>query len=364
MTKKKIAICGGGIIGCATAYYLSLLDKEKTLDISLIERESVACHSSGKAGGFLALDWNDHSPVGELARFSYSLHKELSTTLGKDIGYRCLDTFSVSVKTNTTSDKNGNKGKDHWVGNGRKDRIGSVSSTAQVHPYILTKALLAASEGVNFIKGTVKAIEKNSENKLIKIILEDGKTLEPDVTILALGAWTSTLKNFFDLCKPVFDVSGSKVHSIVVEAPNTPPEAIFAYLVNKQGQSKEPELYPRPDGTVYICGEGDKTPLPDNPTDITPSNQACQNLYDMSGKICSSLEDSKLLTKQACYIPSSPDGIPIIGEVPYYPRTFIASGHGVWGILNGPATGKCLAQLVLGLTSDINLQPFSPNRLL
>lgn len=52
---------------------------------------------TGKAGGFLALDWNDSSPVGPLARLSYALHKELAKTLGEDTGYREVRTFSVTA---------------------------------------------------------------------------------------------------------------------------------------------------------------------------------------------------------------------------------------------------------------------------
>lgn len=61
-----------------------------------------ACHddlsncSSGKAGGFLALDWNDGTPVGPLARHSYALHAQLADTFGRDnIGYREVDTIQV-----------------------------------------------------------------------------------------------------------------------------------------------------------------------------------------------------------------------------------------------------------------------------
>jgi len=53
--------------------------------------------ASGKAGGFLALDWNDSSAVGPLARLSYALHKELAQSLGQDTGYREVSTFSVAA---------------------------------------------------------------------------------------------------------------------------------------------------------------------------------------------------------------------------------------------------------------------------
>jgi hypothetical protein len=49
----------------------------------------------GKAGGFLALDWNDASPVGPLARTSYALHQQLAQTL-PGTGYRPVNTLQVS----------------------------------------------------------------------------------------------------------------------------------------------------------------------------------------------------------------------------------------------------------------------------
>ena len=48
---KTVVICGGGIIGCSTAYYLSKLDSD--LKIMLVERNEIAGHASGKAGGFI-----------------------------------------------------------------------------------------------------------------------------------------------------------------------------------------------------------------------------------------------------------------------------------------------------------------------
>ena len=53
---KKVVICGAGIMGCATAYYLSKLQTKEALDITVVECNEVAGHSSGKAGGFLAQD--------------------------------------------------------------------------------------------------------------------------------------------------------------------------------------------------------------------------------------------------------------------------------------------------------------------
>ena len=75
----NISIIGGGIVGCATAYYLS----RDGHDVTLFERDSLAQHASGFALGGL------NPPVGKvpseayltLAEYSISLHRELSGLL-------------------------------------------------------------------------------------------------------------------------------------------------------------------------------------------------------------------------------------------------------------------------------------------
>jgi len=57
----------------------------------------VAKAASGKAGGFLELDWNDGSPVGPLSRLSFRLHAELAETLKLD-SYRRLSCRAVAVE--------------------------------------------------------------------------------------------------------------------------------------------------------------------------------------------------------------------------------------------------------------------------
>ena len=43
---------------------------------------------------------------------------------------------------------------------------------------------------------------------------------------------------------------------------------------------------------------------------------------------------------------------------------YVASGHSVWGILNGPASGEALAELIVDrTTSAVDLAPFDPARL-
>jgi glycine/D-amino acid oxidase-like deaminating enzyme len=73
----RVVICGGGVIGACTAYFLS----RRGIDVTVVERAEVAAAASGKAGGFLALDWCGGTPLDGLARRSFQLHADLPTRL-------------------------------------------------------------------------------------------------------------------------------------------------------------------------------------------------------------------------------------------------------------------------------------------
>src|SRR6266481_3401268 len=100
-----VVICGGGVIGAATAYFPSCRGVKATV----IERTGLACGASGKAGGFLALDWCDGTPLQALARRSFALHAELPGEIGGNWGYRRLTTYSGFASTRTRSRRGGNE---------------------------------------------------------------------------------------------------------------------------------------------------------------------------------------------------------------------------------------------------------------
>jgi glycine/D-amino acid oxidase-like deaminating enzyme len=47
-----VVICGGGVIGACTAYFLA----RRGVEVTVVEGTEVACAASGNAGGFLAFD--------------------------------------------------------------------------------------------------------------------------------------------------------------------------------------------------------------------------------------------------------------------------------------------------------------------
>jgi glycine/D-amino acid oxidase-like deaminating enzyme len=76
------------------------------------------------------------------------------------------------------------------------------------------------------------------------------------------------------------------------------------------------------------------------------------------------LASAKILARQACYRPVTRDRLPLIGPVPGVAGAYIATGHSVWGILNAPATGEAMAELIVdGSTRTVDLSRFDPRRL-
>jgi len=89
----RVVICGSGVIGACTAYFLS----RRGIDVTVVERTEVAAAASGKAGGFLALDWCSGSPLDALAQRSFALHAALCHEIAGDWGYRRMTAYSGFV---------------------------------------------------------------------------------------------------------------------------------------------------------------------------------------------------------------------------------------------------------------------------
>ena len=59
----------------------------------------------------------------------------------------------------------------------------------------------------------------------------------------------------------------------------------------------------------------------------------------------SALDGADILRETACYLPVATTGDIVAGTL--NDGVFVATGHSCWGILNGPATGQGLAELIL-----------------
>ncbi|PSR78430.1 FAD dependent oxidoreductase [Coniella lustricola] len=262
------------------------------------------------------------------------------------------------------------------------------TETSQVHPFHFTAAIaeLARSAGVDIRLGAKVTDIRSSPGDggssssssssssatdpgppSLRIVeyqdRNDGdavKTIEnvTDVIITA-GPWTGKLL-------PRSKIEGLRAHSIVYEAEVT-PYAVFTdiqlptdYVPEhraKAGQKRrhkgnvDPEVYARPFGEVYACGEPDKTvPLPETADQVQADTAQCDDLAAYLATVSPTLAAAPIRARQACYLPQhvrfGTERGPLIGPTAA-PRIWIASGHTCWGIQNGPATGYLMAQWLL-----------------
>jgi len=135
-------------------------------------------------------------------------------------------------------------------------------------------------------------------------------------------------------------------------------------LSGPNGATSAPEVFPRPNGTTYVCAISSESPLPVDPAAVVPDPGAIERLHVLCCHLSPALARSKVLARQACFRPVTEDGLPLIGAVPGIAGAYVATGHSVWGILNAPATGEAMADLIVdGASSAVDLSPFDPARL-
>jgi D-amino-acid dehydrogenase len=60
--------------------------------------------------------------------------------------------------------------------------------------------------------------------------------------------------------------------------------------------------------------------------------------------------------------PSTPDSLPVLGEVPRKPGLFLAFGHGHFGMTGGPPSGRLVSQIINGAAPGIDPTPYSCSR--
>jgi len=357
----RVLICGGGVIGASIAYFLA----RRGVTPIVIERTGLACAASGKSGGFLALDWCDGTPLEMLARRSFALHASLPHEIGGDWGYRRLTTYGGGVGTRHTDRSAGDPHGVGWVADGVRltQLLGSTDTTAQVHPGRFTVAMMHAAQalGAEVRIGQVTGLVRGADGTSLQGVAVGGEVIPGDAVVIAMGPWSMFAAGWL----PLPGVYGLKGHSVVFQTgAEIPAEALFLEYRESSGAVHTPEVFPRADGTTYVCAISSESPLPGDPADVAPDPGAIGRLEAICARVSPVLAASRIVARQACYRPVTRDGLPLIGPLRGLTGAYVATGHSVWGILNAPATGEAVAELIVdGVSRAVDLGPFRPGRL-
>ena len=176
----KILVLGAGVIGAATAFFLA----RRGAEVQLVERAAPACAASGKAGGFLALDWCDGLPRASLSRRGFALHAELAREAADAVGHRPVETLLVAPS--------GGGEPAAWLGAGFHllERLGEPTTTALVDPARLTRWLVerAVAAGARLSIGTPEGLEPEGRGWRLRrretSAVRDGWSGSPPASVL------------------------------------------------------------------------------------------------------------------------------------------------------------------------------------
>ncbi|OMJ22796.1 putative oxidoreductase [Smittium culicis] len=383
---ERIVIIGGGVVGVSSAYFLSKYYEElnkgssgngqREVDIVLVERQGLASCASGAAGGFLAKGtFHQGTDIEELSTKGFDLHQQLADELDgySRYGYRRLSTYSVecapnSAKTSESASEQLANGDTEisWL---KQDaivssmQIGSTGDTAQVTPKLLVETLWqeAASRGARLVLAGVTDIKRSNEAAAdlhkYTLTLSDGNYLVATKVLVCMGPWTYYAREyqiFADLPKSYFDIYGLLAHnSIFKPKEQIPAQALFVSISgSKYKDGDEIEFYPRPDNTLFVCGEAldDAIIVPKELDGLGSSSgigklSSFNKLASIYNNLMNSTDEVTPVSTGAGYLPVRNCGLPVISRIGQLDGVFVGAGHSCWGILNGPITGLILSQL-------------------
>ncbi|MCJ1392023.1 hypothetical protein MMC18_004890 [Xylographa bjoerkii] len=398
-------IVGAGIIGSATAFYLTQSPSTTTASsIHLVESSpELFASASGHAAGFLARDWFSPS-LASLGALSFDLHKELSehnngaekwgycrstgTSLAEVKGKRgdeWLRDGTSRAEAAATHDFKDGYGP-AWLTRSRGGNVEVISeddSTAQVDPLRLSRFLLSTclERGVQLHQPCQPlSINTDSAGKISSITIASSvdpskqTSISCSRLIITAGAWTPRVfKTIFPKFRKTIPITSLAGHSLLIRSPRwsigdeTKGDGGCHAVFTTDETGYSPEIFSRLGGEIYIAGLNSATlPLPERATDRKISEKSIGVLKATAKRLLGrddGDDDLEILREGLCFRPVGGNGVPIVGRVDdgvlgvkSEGGVWIAAGHGPWGISLSLGTGKVMSEMLEGRQTSANVR--------
>ena len=367
-----VIIIGGGINGCATAYYLA---KRGIKDVLVLEADDSIGHGgSSRNGGGVRQSGRD---VRELPYAMYAVNNmwpTLSEELGVDVEYyqrgnlRLGKTEAHLKKLETLASNARSVGLDMHVIDGKEvkeicphlsDEVIGASwcpTDGHANPMKTTLAFYTRSLelGARYITGAkVKAIEK-VKGKARKVILTTGEVFEGETIILAAGYESRfiartvgidvPMTKFFEECL----VTEMQPHMFDIMLGTA--DADFYGHQSQHGSF------------VFGSDSGLEESIDKSCDDLrTTSITASAGCRAIMGYI-PKLADAKIVRTWGGWCDLCFDGVPVIDRVDEVPGLILACGFTSHGFGTAPAVGLMLSQMVAGEDTIVDISSLSYDR--
>ena len=374
MSKRTadVIIIGGGVVGCAAAYYLA---KKGVTDVIVLEVDKSIGHGgSSRNGGGVRQSGRD---VRELPYAMYAVQNmwpTLSEELGMDVEYyqrgnlRLGKTDAHLQKLNTLASNAQALGLDMHVIDGKEvkeicpylsDEIIGASwcpTDGHANPLLTTLAYYkrALEMGVRFFTEAKVQTLKKIKGVLRQVILETGEIFEGEQVIVAAGYESRFL-----------------ARTVGIDVPMT------RYFEEALVTEMQPKMFDIMLGTAdadfyghqsqhgsFVFGSESGL---EEATDMAPEDLRTSALTLSAG--CRAvmgyipmLADAKIVRSWGGWLDLCYDGVPVISKVKEVPGLILACGFTGHGFGTAPSVGLMLAQMVLGEETVVDISALRYDR--
>jgi glycine oxidase len=362
-----IAVIGGGITGAFSAYFAARLGA----DVVLIERaEPGTTASSNNPGGLNPLHGAGiPGPLDDLARFSFSLHKqtwpELRAASTPDFAGRPAHRLELAVDDAAAArlQAAGERyaaapGFDaEWLDRDAVHRleprltaevVGGIATAGNLRvdsaAYTTAVTQAAVKNGARLIRGQVDDLEA-SGGTVTSVVTSDG-AIHCDALVVATGPWCDAPARWLGVRLPVEPVLGEL---LLVASPDP--------LLDREVTHGTIGLYPRPDGSVWLGGTEDRVGF-----DAQPTEAGAAAIREGVARLISGIDTGAVLGRTAALRPVTADGLPIAGPALGWHNVALALGGGRKGMLLSAGLGRAAADLLTGGQTDVPIAGLAADR--
>lgn len=369
MQTPTVVIIGGGVIGCAIAYYLS----KQQVKVTLFERREIGSEASGAAAGLLAPlgPLSGPSPFADLVLAGFSqlraLVPELEEESGLQVGYE--QTGALRVVRNMKRVPHLKKRLQSWQPLGLQmfwldgeevhvcapllspDVVAAIYAPEESQ--IRTDSLVQAFMRVATIHGA--AIQAQQEivgvvtdrARVVGVKTAQGEIVACSHLVIATGAWASVCNSWFHVSLPV-----TPLHGQLLSLSQTSPA--LKHIVFGEA------AYVIPRGNQLIVGATKE----ERGFDSSVTVEGTSWLYTTATRLIPNLAGQQIQATWAGLRPRTPDNHPLIGSLPGWENVSLAVGHNSVGIILSSITGQSIADLITTGQTPQLLRPFSAERFL
>lgn len=361
-SRLRVAVIGGGIIGCAAAAHLA----ERGASVSLFEREAIGAGASGRNLGAIQ---HPFDPVlATLHRETLDLYRSLSV---EGVGFSLPDAPVGLLLLNRDADAVRRQAermaialpelRPAFVEEARALEPALAPGIAAcrletaypVPPASATAAYasLARRRGAELKIGPA-AQPWLERGRAVGIVLADDSRVAADAVLVAAGPGTPRLIDPTGSWEPIRATWGVTVQLGLADPPRHVVEEDEVDAVNRPAaataRAAASDVGEEPPSLFSLASANGVSSLGSTflPTEPDPELVAAL-LVHRAAAFLLAISTATLLERRMCARPQSIDGRPFIGAVPGVEGLFVCSGHGPWGISTGPASARLVADLIL-----------------